>query len=256
MASKIKVDQIEGQSGTTVTLPSGQTLDLSSGSVTLPNNAVDLASAKVTGTIPVAKGGTGLTSLGTAGQVVKVNSGANALEFGTGGGIGIMYQVTYKDSTSYSGSGRGSSDVVSGLNATFTRQSQTSKTLLSYSLHVGSTDDCWIMFKIQYSTDGSNFTDVPDISNQFNSSVPRGHFGNANRGGGSNGTAYESSNIAYEYLHDTSSISSSTIYYRIILFKGHGANSKTIYINRSDDMGSNDPNRNTYPSNFIMKEIL
>ena len=39
MASKIKVDQIEGQSGTTVTLPSGQTLDLSSGSVTLPNNA-------------------------------------------------------------------------------------------------------------------------------------------------------------------------------------------------------------------------
>ena len=51
MASKIKVDQIEGQSGTTVTLPSGQTLDLSSGSVTLPNNAVDLSSAKVTGTL-------------------------------------------------------------------------------------------------------------------------------------------------------------------------------------------------------------
>lgn len=89
MASKIKVDQIEGQSGTTVTLPSGQTLDLSSGSVTLPNNAVDLSSAKVTGTlgssnlptIPVTKGGTGLTSLGTANQVVAVNSGATALEF-------------------------------------------------------------------------------------------------------------------------------------------------------------------------------
>ena len=91
MASKIKVDQIEGQSGTTVTLPSGQTLDLSSGSVTLPNNAVDLASAKVTGTlgssnlptIPVSKGGTGITSLGSAGQALKVNSGASALEFGT-----------------------------------------------------------------------------------------------------------------------------------------------------------------------------
>ena len=48
MASKIKVDQIEGAAGTTVTLPSGQTLDLSSGTVTLPNNAVDLSSAKVT----------------------------------------------------------------------------------------------------------------------------------------------------------------------------------------------------------------
>ena len=31
----------------------------------------------------VAKGSTGLTSLGTAGQALKVNSGANGLEFGT-----------------------------------------------------------------------------------------------------------------------------------------------------------------------------
>ena len=266
MASKIKVDQIEGSTGTTVSLPSGQTLDLSSGSVTLPNTSVDL-STKVTGTlasgnlptIPVAKGGTGLTSLGTAGQVVKVNSGANALEFGSGGGIGNMYQVTYKDSTSYSGAGRTNavSDVVSGLNATFTRQSQTSKTLLSYSLHVGSTDDTWILFKMQYSTDGSSFTDVPDIANEYNAQIPRGHFGNANRGGGSNGLEYESSNVAYEYLHDTSGIASSTIYYRLILFKGHGSTSgATIYINRSENMGSGDPNRNNYPSNFIMKEVL
>jgi|9_EtaG_2_1085328.scaffolds.fasta_scaffold04184_4 hypothetical protein len=172
------------------------------------------------------------------------------------GGIGNIYQVTYKDSTSYSGSGRGNSDVVAGLNATFTRQSQTSKTLLSYSVFVGTTSDVWVLFKIQYSTNGSSFTDVPDISNTYNSSVPRGHFGNANRGGSSNGTDYETSNIAYEYLHDTSSISSSTIYYRIILFKGHGSNNATIYINRSHDMGNNDVNRNTYPSNFIMKEIL
>jgi hypothetical protein len=273
MASKIKVDQIEGSTASTVSLPSGQTLDLSSGSITLPDSAVDLSSAKVTGilgtgnlpnipeanlpTIPVSKGGTGVTSLGSAGQVIKVNSGGTALEFGTGGGIGNIYQVTYKDSTSYSGAGRTNSDVVTGLNATFTRQSQTSKTLLSYSLHVGSTDDCWILFKIQYSTDGSSFTDVPDISNQYNASVPRGHFGNANRGGGSNGSDYETSNVAYEYLHDTSAIASSTIYYRIILFKGHGSTSGcTIYINRSSNMGTDDPNRNTYPSNFLMKEIL
>jgi len=272
MASKIKVDQIEGSTGTTVSLPSGQTLDLSSGSVTLPNTSVSNAqlagsidlSTKVTGTlasgnlptIPVAKGGTGLTSLGTAGQVVKVNSGATALEFGSGGGIGNVYQVTYKDTASYSGTGRTNSDVVSGLNATFTRQSQTSKTLLSYSLHVASTVDAWILFKIQYSTDGSSFTDVPDIANEFDAQIPRGHFGSANRGGGGNGTSYESNNVAYEYLHDTSAIASSTIYYRIILFKGHSSNSPTIYINRSEDMSAGDPNRNSYPSNFLMKEIL
>ena len=94
MASKIKVDQIEGQSGTTVTLPSGQTLDLSSGSVTLPNTSVSNAqlagsidlTTKVTGALPVAKGGTGLTSLGSAGQAVVVNSGASALEFAAVGG--------------------------------------------------------------------------------------------------------------------------------------------------------------------------
>jgi len=34
-------------------------------------------------TVPTTKGGTGLTTLGTAGQVLKVNSGATALEYGT-----------------------------------------------------------------------------------------------------------------------------------------------------------------------------
>ena len=37
----------------------------------------------VTGTLPVAKGGTNLTALGSAGQVLTVNSGASALEYTT-----------------------------------------------------------------------------------------------------------------------------------------------------------------------------
>lgn len=78
--SKIKVNSIEAATGTTVTLPSGQTLDLSSGTVTLPNSSVNLTT-KVTGTLPVANGGTGLTTLGSATQVLRVNSGATALEF-------------------------------------------------------------------------------------------------------------------------------------------------------------------------------
>jgi hypothetical protein len=39
-----------------------------------------------TGTLSVARGGTGLTALGTAGQVLAVNSGATALEYTTAGG--------------------------------------------------------------------------------------------------------------------------------------------------------------------------
>ena len=47
MASKLKVDQIEGQSGSTLTIPTGQTFTITDG-------------------LPVTSGGTGLTSLGTS----------------------------------------------------------------------------------------------------------------------------------------------------------------------------------------------
>jgi len=53
----------------------------------------DLATA-VTGTLGTANGGTGLTSIGSAGQILKVNSGATALEFADesgGGGSGSSY---------------------------------------------------------------------------------------------------------------------------------------------------------------------
>ena len=100
MPSKIQVDQIAGATGSTVTLPSGQTLDLSSGTVTLPStalsalNATNLTSGTVPSarlslissdlpTVPTTKGGTGLTTIGTASQVLRVNSGATGLEFGT-----------------------------------------------------------------------------------------------------------------------------------------------------------------------------
>jgi hypothetical protein len=45
---------------------------------------VDLTS-DVTGTLPIANGGTNLASLGTAGQALVVNSGGTALEYGSAG---------------------------------------------------------------------------------------------------------------------------------------------------------------------------
>jgi len=44
-------------------------------------NAGTIAEARLP-TVPTTKGGTGLTAIGTAGQVIKVNSGASALEYG------------------------------------------------------------------------------------------------------------------------------------------------------------------------------
>jgi hypothetical protein len=54
----------------------------SSGNLTLGGTlgSVDLTS-QITGTLPVANGGTALTALGTAGQVLAVNAGATALEY-------------------------------------------------------------------------------------------------------------------------------------------------------------------------------
>jgi hypothetical protein len=92
--SKIKVNSIEAATGTTITIPSGQTLDISSTTLTLPSTVVTttgtqtltnktIGVSQLTGTLPVTNGGTGLTTLGSASQVLRVNSGATALEFGT-----------------------------------------------------------------------------------------------------------------------------------------------------------------------------
>ena len=126
MPSKIQVDQIAGATGSTVTLPSGQTLDLSSGTVTLPNSAVNLTT-KVTGTLPVANGGTGITALGTAAQVLRVNSGATGLEFGTAPSGKLLQVVTATDLTTRSTSSTTFVTASNTLSVSITPSSASSK---------------------------------------------------------------------------------------------------------------------------------
>ena len=48
----------------------------------ITNSTIDMT-AKITGAVPIANGGTALTSIGSANQAMTVNSGASALEFST-----------------------------------------------------------------------------------------------------------------------------------------------------------------------------
>ena len=58
--------------------------NIGSQSVAYATSAGSAATAtSVTGTVPTNKGGTGLTSIGTAGQVLQVNIGGTGLEWGT-----------------------------------------------------------------------------------------------------------------------------------------------------------------------------
>jgi hypothetical protein len=56
--------------------------------------AID-ASQVAGGTLPVARGGTGLSALGTANQVLRVNAGATALEFADASGGGVPLSAAY-----------------------------------------------------------------------------------------------------------------------------------------------------------------
>jgi hypothetical protein len=76
---------------------------------------VDLTNI-VANTLPVANGGTGLTALGTAGQVLTVNSGATALQYSTPATTspgGSTTQVQYNNAGAFGGS---SSFVFDGTN--------------------------------------------------------------------------------------------------------------------------------------------
>ena len=82
---------IEDSVGDDVTLTGNDYLTISGQAITVGD--VDLT-ADVTGTLPVASGGTGLTALGSANQVLGVNSGGTALEYKTLSTGGTVTSVT------------------------------------------------------------------------------------------------------------------------------------------------------------------
>ena len=219
MASKIKVDQIEGSTGSSITIPTGQTLTVTDGlsastiasgtlaDARIPNlnaskiNAGTLADARLPSTalnsnvdlttlsasnltsgtlpdarlptVPVAKGGTGITSLGSAGQVVQVNSGGSALEFATASSGKTLVAPTRiaHDNTEVSASQSGT-NLANGtfffpsnakLSGSFTKTSATSVLCIAYTYTMKNNGTnqhdtyCWAGTGLTKGTAGNNF---------------------------------------------------------------------------------------------------
>lgn len=230
MPSKIQVDQIAGATGSTVTLPSGQTLDLSSGTVNLPSaslsalNASNLTSGTVPSarlsltssdlpTVPTTKGGTGLTTLGTAGQVIKVNSGATGLEFGTApsGKLLAVYYNQWVDQ--YSASGTTVVTIYDAPNLTLA--STASKVLILADLSLG-VDSYGGSVGMQFSTNnGSTYSDITtlnmaDIDGGLDSKSMIGVHNNMGNTGGDDAMTQDS----FSYLHSPNSLQ---VKYRLVM---------------------------------------
>lgn len=123
----VDLTQLSASNLTSGTVPSGR---LSLGASDIPN----LDSAKITSgtiadarlpTVPTTKGGTGLTSLGSAGQLVQVNSAGNALEFAApaGGGTISAYGMSYNHSQT---------NLINGFGTTIAMQGTGSSTSGNY----------------------------------------------------------------------------------------------------------------------------
>ena len=148
MASKIKVDQIEGSTGSSITIPTGQTLTITDGIAASTIASGTLASARLP-TVPVSKGGTGLTSLGSAGQVVQVASGGSTLEFATPSS-GTVKQIVQSTGTTVLNSSS-STFVATPQTITITPTSASSKIVIQMVNAIWSTSSQYFHLEIRAS---------------------------------------------------------------------------------------------------------
>ena len=250
--SKIKVNSIEAATGSTITIPSGQTLDISSTTLTLPSTVVTttgtqtltnktIGVSQLTGTLPITNGGTGLTTLGSATQVLRVNSGATALEFGTASS-GLLQTVEQSYRTAFTQSltdqvftplNNGSTD----MQIQITPTSASNKILIwcqiGYFTPVNTGDAYGANGLIQRKIGAGSFDGTFDRSNQVGSSRPRGLF----HVGQPNGPGY---NMGFTFVsYDSTYNSTSTLTYRIcIMPHGSGHTAQIGYPSSHGDVNS------------------
>jgi hypothetical protein len=187
---------------------------------------------KVTGTLPYANGGTGLSTLGTAGQALVVNSSATALEYSTvGAQAGQVIQVVSTNKTdTFTSTATGSGTDVTGMSVNITPSSASNKifVMCSVNIAVGGAGEADILRGLKV---------VKVIGGSTTNSSPV----NDNSGSKNNWTVfnqrspYDKNGVLFstmQYLDSPSTTSQIT--YKLQFGTGENAQAGTIYINRTD----------------------
>jgi hypothetical protein len=138
-----------GNNPTDVPLTGSQIANGTIVNANVASNTLNLTQ-KVTSTLPFANGGTGLSTLGTAGQALVVNSGATALQYSTVGAAAgqVIQVVSATDSTQRSTS---SSTFVTGsttLSVSITPSAAANKILVLVGVCAGNADGNFANFTV------------------------------------------------------------------------------------------------------------
>ena len=200
-------------STTTAAVPASVKSAYDLANAAIPKSLIDAAGDLIVGTAADTAGRLGI---GTANQVLKVNSGGTALEWGTAGGGGKILQVlqqTYSTPTS-----NGTETYAdTGITLSITPTSSTSKVMIFVTVAgmYRSANDCSARFQI--------LRDASSI-HEFEKNIMN-----------SGGTANQSGSTGSNYL-DSPATTSATTYK--VQFRRNPASGGTIYINLSDSIST------------------
>ena len=184
-------------------------------------------------------------AIGTAGQALKVNSGANGYEFGVAGGVVQVKSTTKKNG--YSGTSQnGSFTDITGLSVDITPTSTNNKILIFANVSV-SVASSYSSHHMRFAKTVSGSTDSTFAVGDADGNRGRGTM--QALGSGSNTRDYP---IVASMMHLDTPASTATHTYKI----QHGDldNSNTIYINMAA-VDANNTSHTKYVSNITVMEI-
>ena len=182
-------------------------------------------------------------AIGTAGQVLKVNSGANGLEYGAGGGV-VQTKSTHKADT-FTTTSTSFTDLT-GLNLTITPTSSSNKILVLVNVTFGGNTNLYAFGRLVRTISGGS-ADIIGVGNasgnRSRSSFPLHNLdvGNA---------VYHSKESSFMFLDSPNTTTSTE--YQIQVFTH--SSSSSLFINRPQ----NDDNSNyigRYTSNITAMEV-